>query len=298
MRFLKPSAPAKPVVAVSRRSNLGVIQRLLASFPLGARIRYHPEFDEASMLDSVLLGYGFDDQYVFVPQHLSIQSGDEGVSPSLKISNSLLPNGQIIFNTLESFHLIVPSDTGEERKLDYDRRAALGRTGQFSKGSRLSVITLGNGAENLRVLCEVLRREVLSCGPHRGLQVAVLSVQVSSVETYEPRAQSRIETRTPATVSLDGSDTVAPAFVLDVSEFFLRLSLDPPERTWPSLTAKSKVFIALKPWTNKPPLKLQCQYTREAGSERVFEISHVLKMGKYVNFTQLDGIELKIALMS
>lgn len=295
MRFLKPVEPeAKP--AKPTRRGIEMIQRLVDSFPLGARIRYHPEFDTESLLDGLVLGYGFDNQFIFMPQQLDF-AGTESV-PSIELTEPSLPRGRASLTRVDNFQILIPSDTGEERKLDYDRRVALGRNGPFTKGSQLSVITLGNGSENLRINCEVQRRIVLQSGPHRGLQVAVLNMQLGTVEAYEPRAQSRVETRTPATVCRDGSDKILPAFVLDVSEFFLRLALDPPEREWPSLSEKNFVLIALKPWSDKPILKLKCGFVREAGSERVFEIRQVLRQGKYVDFQTLDALELKIALMS
>lgn len=299
MRFLKP-VKTEPVAAVMPaklcRQSIANVRRIIDSVPLGARIRHHAEFDENSVLDGLVLGYGFDGNFVFLKNQVSFT--DSEASPEIQLTTSEQRGGGIAYRSIESFQLLIPSDTGEERKLDYDSRASIGRNGPFSKGAYLTVISLGNGAENLRMACTVEKRMVLETGPHRGLQVAVLNVQLGTIENYEPRAQSRVETRTPVTICYDGSDTVMPAFILDVSEFFLRVALDPEDREWPKLADKSFALIALKPWPNKPMLKLKCHFIRDAGGERVFEIDQQFKQGKYITFEMLDAIELKIALMT
>lgn len=297
MRFLKPVKTEPAAVEPSAklcRQNVKCVRRIIESLPLGARIRHHAEFDENSVLDGLVLGYGFDGHLVFLKNQLAFIDSD--VTPEIHI-NTADQGGTIDFRSIESFQLLIPSDTGEERKLDYDRRASIGRNGPFSKGAYLTLISLGNGVENLRMACTVDKRMVLETGPHRGLQVALLNVQLATIESYEPRAQSRVETRTPVTICYEGSDTVLPAFIVDVSEFFLRVALDPEDRKWPALADKNLVHIALKPWPNKPMLKLKCHFIRDAGGERVFEIDQQLKQGKYIAFEMLDAIELKIALM-
>lgn len=299
MRFLKP-VKTEPVAAVMPaklcRQSIANVHRIIDSVPLGARIRHHAEFDENSVLDGLVLGYGFDGNFIFLKNQVSFTDSES--SPEIQLRTSGQCDGGVAYRSIESFQLLIPSDTGEERKLDYDSRASIGRNGPFSKGAYLTVISLGNGAENLRMACTVEKRMVLEEGPHRGLQVAVLNVQLGTIENYEPRAQSRVETRTPVTICYDGSDTVMPAFILDVSEFFLRVALDSEDRKWPKLADKSFALIALKPWPNKPMLKLKCHFIRDAGGERVFEIDQQLKQGKYIAFEMLDAIELKIALMT
>lgn len=299
VRFLKPvkTEPATPVVSAKQcRQSIAAVRRVIESLPLGARIRHHAEFDENSVLEGLVLGHGFDGHFVFLKNQVVFT--DAEAAAEIQVNTSGQPGTGVSYRSIESFQLLIPSDTGEERKLDYDSRASIGRNGPFSKGAYLTVISLGNGAENLRMACTVEKRMVLEEGPHRGLQVAVLNVQLDTIESYEPRAQPRVETRTPVTICYDDSDTVMPAFILDVSEFFLRVALDPEDRKWPVLPDKSFASIALKPWPNKPMLKLKCHFIRDAGGERVFEIDQQLKQGKYVAFEMLDAIELKIALMT
>lgn len=297
MRFLKPIEPDDTDILPTRR-RIEAIMRIAKSFPIGARIRYHPEFDTASLLDTLVLGYVFDDYFVFTANQFGF-SGSESI-PTIDITEYSRADAAInllSLNRIDSFQLLIPSSAGEERKLDCNSRASLGRNGPFAKGSPLTLITLG-GAENLRMNVVVHKRMLLPNGPHQGMQVAVLDVLLESLEGHEPRAQPRVETRMPATVCRDGSDKVLPAFILDVSEFYMRLMLDHSESGWPPLSAKHFVLISLKPWPDRPVLKLHCHFVREAGGERVFEIVQVLKQDKFIPFEMLDAIELKIALMS
>ncbi len=80
---------------------------------------------------------------------------------------------------------------------------------------------------------QVFKREQLKSGLHAGHEVALLEVELETVETFDPRGQVRVETSVPATISRNGTDEVMPATILDISEAFLRIQLEPSESLWP-----------------------------------------------------------------
>lgn len=265
-------------------------RRIMKWFPIGSRIRYYPELEEKGMMDSLIMGYVVDKIPVFRQADISI--ADTSTSPVLRVIDE---TGEVrVKDRYEDFYLVIPASSGEELKLDYDTRASMGQQGHFGKYTKLTLLTQNGNQGNISIEAEVHRNVELKKGVHAGHKVALLSVLLGTVEAYEPRAQIRIATRLPVTVSKNGSETVLSAVMLDVSESALRLVLEDDRQAWPEFGSKDFVIVGLKADRESPMQRFKCRPIRTAGNERVFAIEQVHRQGRYEPFSTLDAMELKI----
>jgi len=289
---IKPRADS-PRASGSVRQQLKLLNRLLTSVKIGSRIRYHMEYEEATTLESLVIGYQINGLMVF--RQSDVKATADGEDAAVTVMTS---DGVEEFTRLESFDLVVPGAVGEERKLDYDSRASMSRRGPFAPHARLSVMSYSYNTEHLKLEAEVLRNLKLSQGVHAGLQVALLSVSLGSIGNHEPRKYSRVETRLCVTASKNGTETVMTAELQDFSEETIRLVLDGDGQQWPKFGKKDYLLVGMKTSVDKPLVKLRCECVGERGEGRVFRMTHMMRHGKPEPFEMLDALEIKIDLMN
>ncbi len=277
----------------SRRQQIDALRRITSSVKIGSRIRYHQEYEEGSILETLVIGYRINDIAVFRQTDICFEEED-GITRVL-LQTSM---GRERFARLESLQIIVPSAIGEERKLDYDSRATLGRRGQFSPKSKLVVMSTNYNSEHLKVDVLVDRNLKLTEGVHSGLQVAFLTMLIGSITSHEPRQFSRVAADLPVTLCKNGTEQVLPAKLLDFSEKTIRLALDHEEDQWPEFGKKDYVLVGLKSALDKPLIKLRCQALELRGREQVFEMTHITRQGNAAPIEMIDVLEIKIDLMN
>ncbi|MGH1371510.1 MAG: hypothetical protein ACRBBW_05715 [Cellvibrionaceae bacterium] len=290
--------PVKPAVSsaqatVPARQQLKLIARLIKAVKIGTRIRYHMEYEDSTVMESLVIGYQINGVKVYRHNDVQVLVGEDKIGVAIDT-----PDGVEEFSRVESFDLIVPGAVGEEKKLDYDSRASLSRRGPFAPHARLSVMSYCYNTEHLKFEAEVLRNLKLTEGVHTGLQVALLSVSMGTIGNHEPRKFSRVETRLCVTVSKNGTETVMTAELQDFSEETLRLELEQESDVWPKFGKKDFLLVGLKPSMDKPLLKLRCECVGERGEGRVFKMTHIMRHGKAEPFEMLDALEIKIDLMN
>lgn len=278
-----PSIPSK--------HKLMAMQRALESLHIGSRVLLIPEFRPDLKLDNIVIGLCIDDIFVFSPEDLQF----DALEQSYVIRDGI--HGDRVLSRIESCALVVPMDSGAEGKLDYDSRAALGDGGLYRRHSWLSVASNNASAGNVQLEAEIVRRTQLKSGMHAGHKVALLELALGTLAEYDPRAQARIDTKLPATLCRNGTDTIIPAVILDVSEQFLRVRLDPSDHQWPRFSERHHALITLKPTTGASVLKLKCRQAHIRGDARVFEIKAKIDGAIEHPFTGIDAMELKIQLM-
>ncbi|BFM13854.1 hypothetical protein R50073_00370 [Maricurvus nonylphenolicus] len=277
----------------SRRQQMQALQRMVNAVKIGSRIRYHQEYEEASVLESLVIGYRINNISLYRQSDIQFEE-DDGITRVLLQTEI----GQERFARIESMQLIVPGAIGEERKLDYDSRATLGRRGQFAPKSKLVLMSTNFNTEHLKLDVVVERNLKLTDGVHTGLQVAYLDVLMGTLSRHEPRQFTRVAVSLPVTVCKNGTEQVLPATLLDFSEKSVRLTLDPAKDLWPEFGKKDFALIGLKSSMEKPMVKLQAQCIEVRGQERIFEMTHIQRQGSASPIEMIDVLEIKIDLMN
>lgn len=277
----------------SRRQQMQALQRMVNAVKIGSRIRYHQEYEEGSVLESLVIGYRINNISLYRQSDIQFED-DDGITRVLLQTEI----GQERFARIESMQLIVPGAIGEERKLDYDSRATLGRRGQFAPKSKLVLMSTNFNTEHLKLDAVVERNLKLTDGVHTGLQVAYLDVLMGTLSKHEPRQFTRVAVSLPVTVCKNGTEQVLPATLLDFSEKSVRLALDPAKDHWPEFGKKDFALIGLKSSLEKPMVKLQAQCIEVRGQERIFEMTHIQRQGRASSIEMIDVLEIKIDLMN
>lgn len=282
----KPHSPSPKPNSANR---LKMLQGLLESFAIGTRIAYYPDFENNLQLEGLIIGVSIDDELIFRQDAFEFSAG-----PTAKPSNEF--SDLIDLKYARRICFLVPTDQQAVLRLDHDKRAKLGKGHLFRKGNQLTLVSFNTHSQNRQVQTQVFKREKLKSGLHAGHEVALLEVSLETVETFDPRGQVRVETNLPATISRNGTDEVIPATILDISEAFLRIELEPTETPWPQFSGRHYAIISLKPDDNTQMMRLKCHLSLERGSSRIFEINAVIRNGVEHPYSTVDGMQLKIAL--
>lgn len=275
------------------RHRVNSLRRLLNAVKIGGRIRYHKEYEGESILETLIIGYRINDLFVY--RQADIDFIEEDDLPTVVINTA---EGRKKLSRIEAIQLIVPGAIGEEKKLDYDSRANLGRRGPFAPKANLVVMTTNFDGEHLRLETEVHRNLKLTEGVHKGLQVALLTVMLGTLDTHEPRQHTRVSANIAVTLCKNGKETVMPAQLIDFSEKSIRLALDSADDRWPEFSKKDFALVGIKSALDKPLVKLKCQCIKERGEERIFEMTHIVRHGKTTPMEMIDALEIKIDLMN
>jgi len=283
--------PARPNPRPNSATMIKTLQGLLESFAIGTRIGYYPDFENKLQLEGLIVGVCIDDEHIFRQDAFQFTQ-----APTAKPNNEF--SSPIDLRYARSICLLVPTDQQAVLRLDHDKRAKLGKGHLFRKGNQLTLVSFNTRNQNRQVQTQVFKREKLKSGLHAGHEVALLEVSLGTVETFDPRGQVRVETNLAATISRNGTDEVIPATILDISEAFLRIQLEPTETPWPQFSNRHYAIISLKPDDNAPMMRLKCNLSLERGNSRIFEINAVIRNGVEHPYSAVDGMQLKIALCS
>lgn len=268
-------------------------RRILDCFKIGTRLRFHPEYDDDTILEALVLGYYVEDVYVFQQKNISIEVID-GV-PSLTLSG---PHGSTSYSRIDKFYVVVPRDIGIEETLDYDSRATLGNMGPFKKGAALKLMSVQPGRDNISCEAVVHRNLKIDSGPHNGLTVVQLDPALGTMQEYEPRSETRINTNLPGHFHFNGGSEFIRTYILDFSESAMRLGLMDDGVQWPNFGKKDMGVLCMKLAKDSPVIKLECQCVDQRGNERIFKVRKISRQGQFIPFTKLDALEMKVNLMN
>jgi hypothetical protein len=214
----KPVAAGTKNAAGKPEIQPGALCRLMRLFPIGAKVRFYPEYRKEIMLDSVIIGYAINGELVYSVQGLVCDkdSGPMAFSDQTKLHS---------YSRIQSFRIIVPAANQSEAKLDYHRREELHKIGGLTPGNTITLISERQG-QHLPVLeTTVQKRALLSQGYYAGITVAMLDVSIETLKLTDQRVHVRLQTNMPVSVQYyDGPDSnLVNCTMLDFSECSLRI---------------------------------------------------------------------------
>lgn len=290
--FSKKKIP-KPVAPVTVTYKSDTIKSLVDCFRIGSRIRFHREYEDTIVMESIIIGYCIEGQLLFQPKQVVINRDDGQISITVKTQN-----GIETYTSLTEFFLLLPADVDLESQLDTDSRAALGKRGPFVKGNFLKLMSFQPGQDNLCCEAIVNRNMKMNSGLYAGRAVTQLELCLGTVEVFEPRCESRVHTALPVNILVDDEREFLEAEMLDFSESAIRIGLRNPQDAWPNYGKKDKPVISFTVPITNALLTIECHCSAERGLERIFEIERIKRQGQFVVFTDIDALELKINLLS
>lgn len=206
--------------AVAEPLSIAKLTELFRYFPLGEKIQYYPEYQKEGALETIVLGYGVNGQFIFSP--VDIRCQQDGERDVLRLT---VDGQQRLVHEVESFSMLIPFNVEDENKRDYGRRAELGPRGPFRRQNIISLTACSTGGTLSHVDTEVRKMMPLTGGIYAGHDVVVLDVLLNTLTLADQRQHYRLQTELPASLNVKDGET-HDCTLVDFSEESVQLSFE------------------------------------------------------------------------
>lgn len=274
--------------------DLDRLRSLLEFFPIGKKLHYCPEFKKEIILDTVIVGYCVNGEFIYSGE--SVVRDAQGYPSRFQTAGI---KGETPAAKLNLFQLLVPDTSNLELKLDYPRRALLGRGRQFIKGNDISLISVA-GAKGLAKLdTEVAKRITPEDGPYAHSDMILLTPDLNSLTVTDQRAKARTKIHVPATIFLLKEQISGLCTIIDVSESAVRVLLQGLNTSMPGMNKKDEVIVDIILGESEQRYTIKGSIIASRSQEIcVIQMDGLIKGGKLSSLEPLDRMELKARLLS
>ncbi|MDR0441548.1 MAG: PilZ domain-containing protein [Candidatus Accumulibacter sp.] len=274
------------------KPDLARIGTLIEFFPIGKKLRYYPEFHQDIILDTLVVAYRVNDSFIYSMD--SIETDRDRLPAFFRANDGRV---RLPAAALKTFHLLVPDTSHQEMKLDYLRRAQIGRNGQFSVGNYISLISNAGMKGVSTIDTEVVRQIVLRDGPYAHMNLILLTPDFASLSVADQRKKPRAKTSVPVTLVLPAEDYTGNGTIVDVSDAQLRILLD--ERgVAPAFQAGDAMILDILLGETERRHSVKGSVVRCSAETCVIELDGRIHEGRLIPFTPLDLLELKAGLLN
>ena len=154
------------MTASPRKFDLNKLKTLIDFFPIGKKLSYCPEYKKEIVFDTLVVAYCVNGSFVYSGE--SIDRDSEGFPTMFHTDEN---EERIPVSRIKLLQLLVPDTTELELKLDYARRALIGRGRQFIKGNSISLISKAGTRGVSTIDTEVAKNFILKDGPYANTQM-------------------------------------------------------------------------------------------------------------------------------
>lgn len=272
---------------------LARIRTLIEFFPIGKKLRYYPEFKQDIVFDTLVLAYCVNGNYVYSTD--AIDRDAEGNPVVFRFGE----NGQRLpVAALKVFQLLVPDTSHLEMKLDYHRRAQIGRGKQFNKGNYISLLSNAGGKGVSTVDTEVAKQVNLPDGPYAHMNMVLLTPELSTLAVTDQRKKSRAKISVPVALHVPEVRKALSCTLVDMSEGEVRMRVREHGAFMPELQRGDGVLIEADLGEAERHYTIKGCVIRRSPETCVLQLEGQVRDGKYVAFTPLDLLELKAGLLN
>lgn len=287
-----PAPPALPRVTVEQ---IGDFQR---HFPIGARVRYYPEYQKNILLDSVILAYALDGALVYANH--ALRSGRPGEGAGLVLDS---PTGARRIAQVDRFHFVIPQTTRTE--LDYPNGAPAGGperlaerpVNDFVRGNTITLFNKGDNGKVPHLETTVARITTLTEGYYANRRVALLQPEPETFTYLDQREFPRIYTAIPAALGESPDGEPHPCTIRDFSERFVRVDLATDDSLRADLAEGRRLFLTVPLPHQDRAFVLRATVHRLGEAETVLALTGILKARRFENLDLVDELDLKTSLL-
>lgn len=273
--------------------DLGRIKTLIEFFQIGKKLRYYPEFKQDIVFDTLVVAYCVNGNFIYSME--AINRDPEGY-PTVFLSGENAERTPVA--KLKEFQLLVPDTSDLEMKLDYHRRALLGRGRQFSVGNHITLIS-NAGVRGVSTLdTEVAKQVILPEGPYAHTKMILLTPELHALSVTDQRRKSRTRTYAPVTISLPEGKFAGPCTIVDISEGEVRIRVRDRGTTMPLMHKGDEVVIEIDLGESEKHYSIKGTVIRRSSETCVFHLVGQYTNGKLSSFSPLDLLELKASLLN
>ncbi len=287
----EPEAAPLPPAPLMKKPSPAELKQIMDYFPIGKKIRYSPEYKKEVILDTVILAYCVEGEFVYSWDAIEL---DADGNPSAFL---LGPQAQRVEAVrVCEFQFLVPDTTDQENTLDYPRRAMIGRNRQFHKGNTIALIS-NAGALGLATLeTEVDKKFVLKNGPYAQSPMVLLTPQMQTLNVTDQRNTHRAKVNVPITMTLQDR-LRGPCIIVDISDLALRIRVR-EGHAMPPMSRGDDVTIDIDFGDEERVSCIKAAVLRRSADACVVQIVSHLKDRRFVPLGPLDMLELKAGLLN
>ncbi len=261
-------------------------------FPIGNRVDYFPEYQPQMTMQSIILGYEINGHLVYRQNQLESLTTQQRGQITLHSEEK-----QHTYSTVNSFCLIVPAKAGEEGKLNYPSKAALGSLGQFRNGNAISLTARYKNSGVVTVECNVRESHQPSEGVYRGHRLAMLEVVATSLEMKEQRTHHRLLTNVPVIIDALPALGGQEAFLVDFSELSVQIEVTPESPLLATAEAGVHINFSLKLEHPQRTFVIGGQIIRKSGTHIIVTMQEILEQEEFRPFELMDALDVKACLL-
>lgn len=289
-RLVEPEeAAVEPGLAVDREK----LKMLVEHFPIGRKVQYYPEYKREILLQTIIVGYRVNDQFVYARDAIRVDAAGLPVAFLVGEKKVRLP-----VEKLRRLQLVVPDTTDMERSLDYVSRATIGRAGQFRQGNTISLIA-DIGARGLPTVDTMVDQRVkLIDGPFKDERMILLEPVLATMTIEDQRRKERVETDIPVDLHVAGGGAPVRCVLGDFSDNSLRLRIGSPDHVLPPMDPDDEVIVVIYLGDAASTYRIKGLVFRGAADTCVIKIAQLYKDGEFANFKVMDLLEIKSGLLN
>lgn len=275
------------------RVDLDQIQTLIEFFPIGKKLRYYPEFQKDIVFDTFLIAYCVNGEFVYSGE--AIDRNSQGHPTAFRAGED---EERTSVSDLKLFQILVPDTSDLEMKLDYHRRALIGRNRQFNKGNSISLISNAGGKGVSTVDTVVAKQIILPDGPYAHAKMVLLTPELHTLAVTDQRKKTRAKICAPVAVSLPEGKISGPCTIYDLSEDAMRIRVRDRDTTMPVMPRGSEVILDIDLGEAKRLYTIKGSVIRSSPETCAIKLEGLFKDGRLRSFDPLDLLELKTGLLN
>ena len=273
--------------------DLGRLKTLIEFFPIGKKLSYCPEYKREIVFDTLVVAYCVNGNYVYSGE--AIDRDSEGYPTMFRTGEN---QERIPVSRLKLFQLLVPDTTELEGKLDYQRRALIGRGRQFIKGNSITLISKAGVKGVSTVDTEVAKQFVLKEGPYADTKMILLSPDLQTLLVTDQRGKARAKTNVMVRMTLPKSESSGSYMIADMSAGAMRIRVKDRETTMPAMKQGDDVILEIDLGEGDRHYTIKGSIFRRSSETCVVLLEGLLKDGRLGSFSPLDLLELKAGLLN
>ena len=276
-----------------QKLDLDKLKTLMDFFPIGKKLSYCPEFKKEIVFDTILVGYCVNGSFVYSGE--SVDRDSEGY-PSMFRSGE--DEERMPVARVKLFQLLVPDTTDLESKLDYQRRALIGRGRQFIKGNSISLISKAGTRGVSTVDTEVAKQVLLKDGPYANTRMILLTPELDTLLVTDQRKQARAKTCVPVRVSFLDDNLSAIYTISDMSDGAVRIRVRDRDTTMPVMNRGDEVMLDIDLGEAERRYTIKGVVFRRSADTCIITLEGLFSEGKLSAFSPLDSLALKAGLLN
>lgn len=285
----QPSSGSVP----PRKIDPGQLKTLLEFFPIGKKISYCPEFKREIVFDTLVVAYGVNGSFVYSGE--AIDRDSEG-NPTLFRAGD--DGEQIPVSRIKLLQILVPDTTSLEVKLDYQRRALIGRGRQFIKGNSITLISKAGARGVSTVDTEVAKQFILKDGPYANAKMILLTPELNTLLVTDQRGKARAKTSVPVKLSAPKGKLSGTYVIADMSDGAMRIRVSERGAVMLAMNRGDEVILDIDLGETDRYYTIKGSVFRRSAETCVIQLEGLFQDGRLGRFSPLDLLELKAGLLN